>query len=229
MPPRYRSSIPKTATERILAYYPSGAKERAEYLVGTDIVGIRYFHETGELSFEIPQRHGRLHGTMYRWDEPGVLLSTEPYVDGLAHGTARQWDNDTLIGTYTMVRGTGLDLWWSRRPSGEILLAEARSLRDGRLDGFEWWINEDQRSVYEERHFQHGKLHGIERQWNAKGRLRRGYPKYWVNDTQVSKRIYLARAKKDPTLPPFRASDNDPRRQFPKDVAGHTRREPEPG
>jgi hypothetical protein len=41
------------------------------------------YHETGDPSFEIPQKRGRTHGTTYRWDEPGVLLSTEPYVDGL--------------------------------------------------------------------------------------------------------------------------------------------------
>lgn len=219
MTPRYRSSIPKTATERVLETYPSGTKRRAEYLVGAEVVGGRFFHETGEPMGEWPLRRGLRHGIEYRWDQPGVLLSAEPYVDGLPHGIAKQWDNGVLIGTYEMVRGTGLDLWWGRRDDGERCLYEARYLREGHREGFEWWIDRDQRSVYEERHFQRGLLHGIERVWNSAGRLRRGCPKYWVKGTQVSKRAYLAACKRDPSLPPFRAHDNEPGRRFPPDVA----------
>lgn len=215
----YRSSIPKAAIERVLERYPSGAKRSAEYLVGDEIVGRRSFHETGEPEGEWPMRRGRQHGVEYRWDEPGVVLSAEPYVDGLPHGIATQWEDGEILGTYEMVRGTGLDLWWGRREDGERCLYEARYLRDGSRDGFEWWINDDQRSVYEETHFRQGRLHGIERQWNAEGRLRRGYPKYWVNDGRVSKRAYLSACKRDPTLPPFRERDNAPARRFPPDVA----------
>lgn len=218
MIPRYRSFIPKTATERVLARYPSGAKERAEYLVGQEVVGVRYFHETGEPSFEMPQKQGRLHGVVYRWDEPHAILSTEPYADGLPHGTAKQWSRGKLIGTYQMVRGTGVDLWWGCS-DGEVFLAEARFLRDGRPEGFEWWINDDQRSVYEERHFRKGQLHGIERAWNSEGRLRKGYPKYWVSGEKVSKRAYLTASRQDPSLPPFRERDNYPGRRFPSEVA----------
>jgi len=219
MAPRYHSFIPTTATERVTARYPSGAKERAEYHVGDEVVGTRYFHETGEPSLEIPLRHGRTHGTMYRWDTPRVLLSAEPYVDGLAHGTARQWQDGALVGTYRMVRGTGLDLWWGRREDGARVLSEARHLRDGHREGFEWWIEDNQRRVYEENHYREGHPHGIERRWNHEGRLRRGYPKYWVNGAQVSKRGYLAACKRDPTLPPFQEHDNAPERHFPPEVA----------
>jgi len=218
MAPRYRSFIPKTATERILARYPNGAKERAEYLIGEEVVGERHFHEMGEPSLEIPLLRGRTHGTEYRWDTPGVLLSAEPCVEGVPHGTAKQWLDGHLVRTYTMVRGTGIDLWWQLRSDGTPYLAEARYLRDGHREGFEWWIEEDQCRVYEESHFRKGLLHGIERQWNREGKLRRGYPKYWVNTTQVSKRAYLAACNRDPTLPPFRDQDNAPERQFPPEI-----------
>ena len=216
--PRYRSSIPKLATERVLARYPSGAKQRAEYLLGPDLVGTRHFHETGEPSSETPLKQGRPHGLTYRWDMPGVLLSTEPYVDGLPHGTARQWENGQLLGTYDMVHGTGVDLWWGRHPDGERFLAEARYLRDGHREGFEWWIHDDQRRVYEERHCRRGELHGIERVWDMEGRLRRGYPKYWVNGAQVSKRAYVSGCRRDATLPPFRDHEGAPERRFPPEI-----------
>jgi hypothetical protein len=206
------------ATERILSRFPSGEKLHAEYLVDDAVVGIRHFHESGEPSFEVPLRRGRLSGVQYRWDSPGVLLSSEPYLDGRAHGIARQWHDGELVGSYEMVHGTGLDLWWGQEPSGGRYLAEARTFRDGRYEGFEWWLEVDQRSVYEERHFHDGALHGIERRWGSKGSLQKGYPKYWVNGTQVMKRLYLRACKVDATLPPFRESDHLPERRFPAEI-----------
>ncbi|MDI1451487.1 hypothetical protein [Polyangium sp. 6x1] len=214
----YRSFIPKTATERVVAFYPDGVRRRAEYSVGDESVGTRYFHETGEPYWEIPLRRGIKHGTEYHWVWPGALSSAEPYVDGLPHGTAKQWIDGQLVGTYKMVRGTGIDFWWQLRGDGARYLSEVRYLRDGHREGFEWWLEDDERRVYEESHFRKGLLHGIERQWNRNGKLRRGYPKYWVNGKQVSKRAYLAACKRDPTLPPFRESDNAPERQFPPEI-----------
>ena len=78
-----------------------------------------------------------------------------------------------LIGTYRMHRGTGLDLWYRQREDGSIYLGEVHHLLEGRRHGFEWWINEDQETVYIERHWREGQLHGIWREWNAAGRLRR--------------------------------------------------------
>jgi hypothetical protein len=73
--------------------------------------------------------------------------------NGRTHGVARQWSDDgTLIGTYKMKRGAGIDLWW---------------------------LNEDQGSVSEERHFR-----------NPGMRLRRGFPKCRVNGERASKRQY---------------------------------------
>jgi len=78
--------------------------------------------------------------------------------------------------------------------------------------------DEDQKSVHQENHFSQNLQHGIQRRWNFNGKLKRGYPKYWVNDKQVSKRQYLRARATDPTLPPFRKADNLPRRKFPPEV-----------
>ncbi|HEY1219217.1 MAG TPA: hypothetical protein VGF03_09790 [Bryobacteraceae bacterium] len=217
----YRSSIPKEAQERVTAtFVASPRKYRAECVLSGKVVGIRHFHETGELEDECPLADGLIHGTEYRSDSPGHLTSAEPYYKGLPHGTARQWSHDgKLIGTYIMKHGTGLDLWWQEGlDNGQPYLSEARYYKDGKRHGFEWWLNEDQKSVWEESHFQADRSHGIERSWNCHGRLCRGCPKYWVNDVRVTKRQYLRACAKDPTLPPFREADNRPQRKFPKEV-----------
>ena len=118
----------------------------------------------------------------------------------------------------TMTHGTGLDLWRCKKTWGNkrVYLAEARHINEGKWHGFEWWLNEDQKSVQGEHHFRENLQHGVQRSWNSAGRLRRGYPRYWVNNKQVTKREYLRACAKDPSLPPFRESDNRPRRKFPR-------------
>jgi len=223
----YRSSIPKEAQERIASNHKSnGQKQKAEYLLNGEVVGVRWFDEDGVMESETPFKNGLTHGTQYYFDHhfDGTLriLFSEPYRGGLAHGTARQWSDDgkKLIGTYTMERGTGLDLWQNRCCEADsYYLSEARYLKDGKWHGFEWWLNEDQKTVHEENHFWENKRHGIQRRWNASGKLSRGYPSYWVNDERVSKRQYLrAQANDNSNLPPFREADNLPRRDFSPEV-----------
>jgi hypothetical protein len=128
-------------------------------------------------------------------------------------------DGTTLIGTYTMEHGTGIDLW--RHGSFESKgyhLSEARYLKDGKWHGFEWWLNEDQETIHRENHFWEDLQHGIQREWNSTGRLRRGYPRYWVNNQRVSKRQYLRAQAKDRNLPPFREADDLPQRNFPPEI-----------
>ena len=216
----YRSSISKAAIERVVERHPDGSRKHVECLVNKDLVGKREYGEAGVLEWEIPFRGGKMHGRHYRWDADGEMGSVEPYKDGVAHGVAKQWHQGRLLGTYRMVNGTGLDLWWGACSADEdIVLTEARYLRDGCRHGFEWWIEFDQRSVYEERHCRAGALHGIERVWNSAGRLCRGYPKYWVDGVQVRKRRYLTASRKDQSLPAFKDEDNVPLRTFPADVA----------
>ena len=217
----YRSSIPKAAKERVVASHLTGSqKHKAEYLVNGKVVGVRQFDQNGQLELERPMKNGVIHGMLYSCDD-GVVISAEPYRNGFAHGIAKQWSYDgELIGTYTMKHGTGLDLWRCKKNWGKkrIFLAEARFIKDGKWHGYEWWLNEDQRSVHDEQHFWENLQHGIQRSWNSRGRLRRGYPRYWVTNKQVTKREYVRACAKDSNLPPFRESDNRPRRNFPSEV-----------
>ena len=220
----YRSSIPKAAQEQVVATHVSGPqKYKSEFLVNRKIVGVRYFEKDGTLSSETPLKDGLVHGTQYFFLN-GKLDFSEHCQKGLAHGTAKQWSEDgELIGTYSMRHGTGLDLWRCKRTwgHGSIYLSEARYFKDGMFHGFEWWINEDQKSVHQETHFWKDQKHGIERLWNFEGRLKRGYPRYWVKNKQVAKRQYIKECAKNADLPPFREKDNAPRRKFPKEVAIH--------
>jgi antitoxin component YwqK of YwqJK toxin-antitoxin module len=84
----YCSSIPKEAIERVTAHYPTGQKQKAEYLLNEEVVGVRFFHETGEPESEYGLKNGVMHGVWYRWDTPGILSSAEPFVDGLPHNLA---------------------------------------------------------------------------------------------------------------------------------------------
>jgi len=222
----YRSSIPNAAQERRFpAHQPAGNLQTVEYVLDGEVVGIRRFIQDGTMGSETPLKDGLVHGTMYYFDDipDGVLKVTfaEPYRNGLAHGTAKQWSEDgKLIGTYTMKHGTGVDLWRHKSflPGSAYIVHEARHIKDGKWHGFEWWLEEDQKSVHQEAHFWENLQHGIRREWNSNGRLRRGYPQYWVNNERVSKRQYLSDCTKDPNLPPFREADNLPKRKFPPEV-----------
>ena len=222
----YRSSIPKAAQERIVSVHQStGNKQKVECVLDGEVVGVRWFSQDGVMGLETPLKNGLSHGAMYSFDlgSDGTLrvYFTEPYLNGLAHGTARQWSEDgLLIGTYIMRHGTGLDLWRHKNFSDgpAFVLLEARYIKNGKLHGFEWWLEEDQANIHEEAHFWEGLQHGIRREWNNKGKLRRGYPQYWVNNERVSKRQYLRAQTDDPNLPPFREIDNLPKRRFPPEV-----------
>jgi hypothetical protein len=219
---RYNSSIPSGAIERIVSEYQREGNlvclRRAECCLDGHIVGERFYDEDGTLAGERPLTDGQKHGVEYRWND-GHLISAEPYWEGKPHGTAMQWSQDRrLLGTYTLVHGTGLDIWRAVREDGSIYVSEVHSMRDGMPHGFEWWLDEDQKQVWDERHWHLGELHGIERQWNDSGRLRRGWPRYWIHGTKVTKRQYLRAAASDETLPPFREEDQSPQRSFPPEI-----------
>ncbi|HKO13019.1 MAG TPA: hypothetical protein VJV22_13680 [Acidobacteriaceae bacterium] len=222
----YRSSLPKNARERVVATHIAGPqKYKAEYWMNRKLVGIRYFSPNGELQSECPLKDGRRHGILYFFeDDPARVRSSEPWRNGLPHGVARQYGGDgKLLGTYTMKHGTGLDLWWQDFPGGQAYLSEARYYCAGKLHGFEWWLEADQRHVWQERHFAENLLHGIERDWNSRGRVNRGYRRYWIRGRRVTKRQYLSACRKDPSLPRYRESDNKPFRNFPPEVAANLR------
>ena len=147
--------INSESCERTSPFYSRIGLEKYEYLLDRDIVGVRYFDQNGQLELERPMRDGVFHGTLYSFDN-GVVISAEPYRNGLADGTAKQWSYEgELIGTYKMKHGTGVDLWRCKKNWGNkrVFLAEARFLKDGKWHSFEWWLNEDQKSVHDEQHF----------------------------------------------------------------------------
>lgn len=220
---RPKSDIPQGAEERLISEYRQEGSliypQMREYILDSKVVGRRAYDSNGNLLIETPLKDGLKHGREYTWNENGTLESVEPYFEGKMHGLAKQYGRSgKVIGTYRCVHGTGFDIWRGEREDGSIVISEIHSLRDGIPDGYEWWLREDQHSLWHECHWQQGTLHGIERMWNNEGRLRRGYPKYWIRGQAVSKRVYLKTAQGDKTLPTFQAEDNRPQRRFPVEV-----------
>jgi hypothetical protein len=216
----YVSSIPSEAVAKPIGKYSNGQPKQVEYYLGCEMVGRRSYNHNGDLEMEYSFRGGKRHAWAYRWDVPGKLLSATPYQDNVEHGTAYQWaDDGSLLGAYTMVHGTGTDLWWNEW-DGDVILAEAFQMRDGLRHGYEWWFYLSMPGkLSSEKHWYQGEQHGVERYWNVNGRLARGYPRYWIQDERVTKRQYVRAAAKDSTLPPFRAEDNLASRDFPPEVA----------
>jgi len=163
-------------------------------------------------------KNGKKHGREYVWNEDGSLESVEPYFEGKLHGLSKQYGrNGKVIGTYRCVHGAGFDIWRCEREDGLIMICEIHSLQDGRPHGYEWWVRGDQRSVWHERHWQQGIVHGIERMW-SKGKLQPGYPKFWIQGRSVRKTAYMKASKEDKTLPVFEEKDNRPQRKFPAEI-----------
>jgi hypothetical protein len=188
-------------------------------VINGQVVGKRRYDSEGNLWRETPMKDGKKHGREYIWNENGDLESVEPYRNGKLHGLAKQYGrNGKVIGTYRFIRGTGYDIWRYERADGSIGISEIFSLKDGALDGYEWWPRDDQRSVWHERHWSRGQYHGIERMWNEKGGLKRGYPKYWIHGQPVIKRKYLQASRLDKALPLYREKDNQPQRKFPAEI-----------
>ncbi|RPI76457.1 MAG: hypothetical protein EHM45_12860 [Desulfobacteraceae bacterium] len=220
---RYVSGIPKDAVEKTVSEYKREGDaiwpKKTECLFNGEIVGERFYETGGVLVIERPMKYGKTHGVEYYWNQDGTLYCAEPYENGLPHGTAAQWDDDgNLIGTYTLAHGTGYDLWRTINENGDILISEIHSMKGGVPHGFEWWVNEDQESVFIEKHWSEGKLHGIERQWESEGKLSEGWPKYWINNVEVTKNEYVKASKKDSRLPVYLEIDQESKRTFPVEI-----------
>ena len=217
---RFKSDIPPNVIEQTKREFrrEGGAiwHRVTDCLLNGEVVGRRSYNEDGQLVIETPLKNGLKHGREYYWDDDGTLNLIEPYVNGKIHGTAKQYGrNGKVIGTYTIRHGTGYDIWRVEDEDGAIHISEIHSLKDGLPHGYEWWVTDKPRIIYEERHWHEGQFHGIEREWNLANKLRRGFPRYWIKNERVDKRKYLRAAEDDPSLPPFRLKDNSPRRRFP--------------
>ena len=231
----YQSSIPSETKEKFISAYISqqhcngngcgGAVwlEKREYWLQGKVVGIRYFEEDGTLAIETPLKDDKYHGTYYRFYETGTLEYALPYLHGKQHGQSCQWTpGGLLMGTSSFSHGTGYDLWW--HPFMELdkpgfYLAEILPYKDGVPHGVEWWLNEDQQSVYIERYYREGNLHGIERWWDVDGHLREDYPNFYIHNNIVSQEEYISATHNDPTLPKFVENDQLPQRTFPDVIA----------
>ncbi len=228
----YQSDIPAEAEEKVVSFYTedqnareSGGKihyERREYILDGELVGYRQFDHDGRLIIETPMKNLRKHGTEYTWYwyNPDQLSLSEPYENGRVHGTAKQWAIDgTLMGTYTMDHGTGFDIWRNQDEEGKVVIAEIHSLLNGKLHGFQWWLNPDQKTVLGERHWNNGYLHGIERHWLESGRMAENYPKFYIDDREVPKNIYIQEQRRDGALPVYDPREDQNARTFPQSIA----------
>jgi hypothetical protein len=150
---------------------------------------------------------GRGHGLETEHDD-GRLSWCAQWVRGKQHGLAMQFDDRgrPLVVTQ-FVRGRGTDIWTN---CGEV--TEVHEMNDGRLHGFVRWG--DPRQPWEEEHFHAGKRHGIFRRWSD-GKLRKGFPQFYVNDKQVSRRAYEAAQARDRSLPPYDQHEDSNRRSMP--------------
>jgi len=219
---RPKSDIPSGTTERLIREYEQVgpfSSRLMEYVLNDQVVGQRWYDQDGDLILETPIKDSKKHGREYRWDFDGTLMSVEPYVNGKINGLAKQYGRKgRVIGTYRMNHGTGLDVWRQEWSDGSISIAEIHSMKNGSPHGYELWFSGKHPTLWHERHWHEGNYHGIERMWNEKGKLRRGYPKYLNHGQKVTKRQYLKAAQSDKTLPPYRDKDNTPRRKFPTEI-----------
>ena len=184
-----------------------------------NLVGQRVYNQERIMVLETPMKEGLKHGRELTWSDDGKLLLIEPYVKGKVHGTAKQFGrNGKVMGTYTFTHGTGFDVWRQEDEDKTVFISEVHSLQDGLPHGYEWHFASSRQDLWHERHWYTGKLHGIQRMWNSKGRLYRGYPRFYILDQAVSKQRYLKMRLTDKTLPIFRENDNLPHRNFSSEI-----------
>ena len=221
--PSYISSIPDHAREEdVTAKHGAGrGKVVKNYYLGRTYIGRRIYNQDGLLQHELSLKNGKRHGWQYDWYRDGTLSSALHFENGIEHGTASVWrGSGALLGTYMMNQGTGIDFWWKEH-EGKVHLTEARVYVDNKMEGYEyWWYSSDKtRGLWKEKWWMKGCLHGIEREWSQQGKLRRGFPNYWIRGTEVDKRKYDRATRKDASLKPFVIEENKPYRIFPQEVA----------
>jgi hypothetical protein len=210
----YKTSIPTKATEIVKGRHSDGSKKVSWYYLNGEKVGVRNWYEDGQLEFEIAMRNGVKHAWEYRFHENANLLEREGYHEGQLHGIGRQWAEDgRLLVTWRMVNGTGLDLWCDE----EGRLAEEHYWpKPGELGYTRQW-NPDDWTINEEYFYILGKgYHGVWRKWNGRGRMKRGFPRFFVCDRKVTKTQYAKACEANSTLPPYRVADDNPRRELPE-------------
>lgn len=210
-------AVARGAREDIVGRYPSGAKRQSEYWRRGERVAEVLWEEDGNPCWAWGLRDGKKHGPEVEWWDNGQISFVQPWVDGVLHGVVSHHDEKgNLLLETRYVRGTGVDLWCDRHSR---TLSEETRLEGGHLRERRWW-NPDERTVWMEEQWADEGEHGIFREWNGRGRLRRGFPRFFVRGQRVDRRTYLRRARLDRTLPPYRPGDDDPRRELPAEYVG---------
>lgn len=167
----------------------------------------------GRLMHEQPlDAQGRAHGIEVERDDAGAIVWCAAWVHGSMHGPLMHFDERGVPVLVTQfVRGQGTDLWMN---CGQI--SEVRELLDGVPHGLVRWG--DPRRPCEEGYFVRGRRHGIFREWESDGTLRKGFPRYYLEDTRVSRRAYELARTEDSSLRPCVAREDSNYRVMPPAV-----------
>lgn len=223
----YKSLIPKSAREVVDKRYADGAKEESSFFVARKKVGRRSWWDDGQLRSEWGLKDGKKHGNALDFDPNGQLSSVEPYRNGKPHGKATQFASDgSVLVCYVMRDGVGLDLWCQDKGK---LSEEHYCPADSELGYTRWW-NWDNKSIHSEESWLNGfGWHGILREWNDKGRLRRGFPQFFVKGQRVTKRQYLRACESDSLLPPYIPQQDQPYRTLPPEYLAQRKKKPQRG
>lgn len=153
-------------------------------------------------------RHGRVHGLEISRHEDGSVEWQMPWLRGQMHGVARQRDTEGRdLYRSRFVRGSGVDLWVQ---GGAI--TEFREHSNSLVHGIERWGHPLLPS--EEGHFLRGRRAGVFRRWSGKD-LERGYPRYFIDDEEVTRSRYVEARSDRPELQPDRRRDDRRERQMP--------------
>src|SRR5438034_11279233 len=200
---RSASAVPSHAVALVQQLHANGARKAAFYLVDGRIVAYREWRDTGAVELEYALRDGVKHGKECHFYPNGRLLSEETYYRGKRHGLGRQWsERGALLVQWRLTDGVGRSLWCD--PDTGLLSEEQLRPPKGAAGYVRHW-NADERTIWQEYFFLLGKgYHGIWRQWDRRGRLRRGFPRFFVRGRRVTKNQYLAAGLTRRALPPYR-------------------------
>ncbi|MFO1043006.1 MAG: hypothetical protein U0941_14545 [Planctomycetaceae bacterium] len=135
---------PKIVAKEVLLDLPILWDE--ECLFSDELIGVKWHTHSGErvvffvrrqdtgtqnapsvltAAVELPYQHGQLHGKVRRWAEDGTLLVEVPYRNGLMDGESRFFNRKgKLLGTSTLVKGTGTYRIWDRTKNEPVLVKE---------------------------------------------------------------------------------------------------------
>ena len=171
------------------------------FLYGSGKMQVAWSLEGAVLS-ECPfDRRGLRHGLELSRYEDGAVEWQVRWLRGVMHGSAQQFDEDGhVLYRSRFNQGTGIDLWVQ---GSEIV--ELRELEDNERHGLERWGHP--RLPYEEAFYLRGRRAGVFRRW-AGVDLEAGYPKFFVDDEEVSKNEYLRARRERAELPAYVPAEN---------------------